>query len=136
MPADDIRAIELRRLHELDKQAAAQGPKTDPAILIEIQDLHNRYPDAPRNGARTDSMWRTAAQTEMDFVMNALAAALQRITLVEQRQTQADSHRRQLGRQLDQVLYNIDDLSRWVKVGGIGIALALLIGFVLAIVVF
>lgn len=130
MPADDIRAIELRRLHELERQAAQLGPQTDPAILIEIQDLHTKYPGAPRNGQRT------TAQTEMDFLMNAVAAGLSRITLVEQRQAHADQHRRQLDRKLDALLCGVGDLRRWVQIGGIGLAVALAIAFVLAVVVF
>lgn len=136
MPANDIRAIELRRLHELERQAAQFGPKTDPAILIEIQELHTRYPGVPRNGQRQGAPTRTSEQSEMEFVMNACAAALKRITLIEQRQDVADGDRQQIKDTLAQVVYGIADLQRWVKVGGVAVAVALLIGFVLAIVVF
>lgn len=136
MPQADIRQIELRRLHELEKQAALTGPQTDPAVLVEIQDLHTRYPGTPRNGQRRGMSDRTPAQSEMDFVMNAVTAALQRITGIEQRQEAAELNRAQLGRQLDQLLYNVGDLHRWVKFGGVGIAVALAIAVVLAVVVF
>lgn len=136
MPQDDIRAIELRRLHELEKQAAAHGPDTAPEILIEIQSLHSRYPGTPRNGTRHGAFERTAVQSEFDYLLNTVAAALSRITIVEQRQEAAEANRAQLGSKLDQVIYGISDLQRWVKLGGIGIAVALALGFVLAVVVF
>lgn len=136
MPRDEIRAIELARLHELEKQSAALGPSTPPHILIEIQALHTKYPGTPRNGVRVGAFERTTAQSELDFVMNTVAAALQRITAMEQRQESAETDRAALSRQLDQVLYRISDLHRWVKFGGIGIAVALAIGLVLAVVVF
>lgn len=126
MPVDDIRTIELRRLHELERQAALNGPKTDPEILIEIQDLHTKYPGTPRNGGRST---RTAAQNEFDFLMTTVAAALVRITKIEQSQSAADDTRQQL-------LYGIGEIRRWGRVIGVVALVALLIGIVLAVKVF
>ncbi len=126
---DDIRQIELRRLHELEKQAALHGPNTEPEILIEIQELHTRYPGTPRNGHRRGAPDRTAAQSELDFVMNTIAAALSRITKMEFGQAERDV-------KLDQLLYGVRDLRRWVQIGGVGLVVALILGFVLAVVVF
>lgn len=75
----EIKTLELRRLRELEKQAARDGPHTAPAVLIEIQDIYNKYPDARRPGGRDNSA------LDYDFLMNAVAAALQRITLLEER---------------------------------------------------
>jgi len=136
MPSDDIRAIELRRLRELEKQAALHGPNTEPATLIEIQDLHFKHPNEPRGDQRRGAPDRTRAQSEFDYLLNTVAAALSRITMVEQRQAAADDDRQQLKSKLDQLIYGVGDLRRWVKLGGIGIAVALAIGFVLAVVVF
>jgi hypothetical protein len=80
---DEVRAIELRRLRELEKQAAHLGPKTDPAVLIEIQDIRRRYPDAPQSRRRRSY----TGDLDLDWFSNALAAALRRITVVEGRQT-------------------------------------------------
>jgi hypothetical protein len=136
MASDDIRAIELRRLHELEKKAALLGPNTPPEVLIEIQELHTKYPDAPRNGQRPGAADRSRAQSEIDFVMNAVAAALRRITGIEQRQTQADETRQQLDDKLDQVLFGVGELRRWGRaIAGVAL-LALVIALVLAVKVF
>lgn len=75
----EIRTLELRRLRELEKQAARDGPYTAPGVLIEIQDIYNKYPDAKRPKSRDN------ATLDLDFLLNTVAAALQRITLLEQR---------------------------------------------------
>jgi hypothetical protein len=76
---DDVQAIELRRLTELQKQAALTGPHTPPHVLIEIQDIQNRYPHVrPRRADRAYSV------LDYDFLMNTVAAALERITKIEQ----------------------------------------------------
>ena len=124
MPPNDIRQIELRRLHELEKQAAQEGPKTDPAILIEIQDLHTRYPGTPRNGQRRGAPDRTAMQTELDFVINTVAAALVRLTKIEQSQEEAAETRQRL-------LYGVDEIRRWGRV----IAGVAVLGFLIAVIV-
>lgn len=136
MPSDDIREIELNRLHELEKQAAYHGPNTAPEILIEIQELHNRYPGTPRNGRRHGAPERSKAQSEMDFVMNAVGAALRRITLIEQGQVDADGHRTQLDRKLDRLLDAIPEARRWGRVITGAALLALFIAIVVAVKVF
>ena len=136
MPPADIRAIELRRLHELEKQAAQVGPKTAPEILIEIQELHARYPDAPRVSQRRGAVDRTQLQSEFDYLLNTVAAALRRITNIEQNQAAADATRGQLDDKLDQVLYGVSDLRRWGRAIGIVALVALVIALVLAVVVF
>lgn len=81
-PEGEIRDIELRRLAELERRAALYGPQTEPATLIEIQDLRNKYGitqptaySAPRKSNQS---------LDYDFLMNTMAAALQRITAIEQ----------------------------------------------------
>lgn len=136
MPPDEIRQIELRRLHELEKQAALHGPNTEPETLIEIQELHTKYPGTPRNGRRVGAPDRTTAQSEFDYLMNTLAAALRRITTIEQSQATADEARGQLDDKLDQVLYGVGELRRWGRmIAGVAV-LALVIAVVLAVKVF
>lgn len=81
-PENEIKAIELRRLAELEKQAALYGPQTEPAILVEIQDLRNKYGDARRPNA-TFAERRSNQALDYDFLMNTVAAALQRLTIIE-----------------------------------------------------
>lgn len=40
---EEIKAIELRRLGELEKQRAYSGVDTDPKVLLEIADLRQKY---------------------------------------------------------------------------------------------
>jgi hypothetical protein len=87
---DDIAAIELKRLGELEKQAALFGPQTEPAVLVEIQDLRHRHGISAGRRVRTD---RTRESLDYDFLMNTVAAALQRLTAVESHQT-ADGQKR------------------------------------------
>lgn len=75
---ESTRAIELRRLGELEKQAAMFGPNTDPAILIEIQDLHHKL-----RGDYSERRRYELANLDYDFLMNTVAAALLRLTHVE-----------------------------------------------------
>jgi len=77
----EIKRIELRRLAELEKQAAMSGPQTEPAVLIEIADLRNKYPRVVPSATHTER--RSNAALDYDFLMNTLAAALQRITAIE-----------------------------------------------------
>lgn len=139
MPDDDIQTIELRRLHEQEKKAARLGPNTPPEVLIEIQELHTKYPDAPRNGRRVTTAMRrrpSALRHELDYLINTVAAALVRLTKIEERQTGADAARQQLDDKLDQVLYGIGDMRRWLRaIAGVAV-LALLLGVVLAVAVF
>ncbi|MBK9943663.1 MAG: hypothetical protein IPP13_18810 [Kouleothrix sp.] len=94
-----IRNMQLRRLNELELQAAQFGPHTDPGILIEIQEIYNQFPQF-RNRAGVDH-----ARLDYDFLMNAVAAALQRLTLLEQSQ-ESDKQRRRR-RQLIQDLWMV-----------------------------
>lgn len=84
----EIRQLELERLHKLEKQSAQFGPRTDPGVLIEIQELYNKYPEfrRARPGNRRDH--------ELDFLANAVAAGLQRLTALEQ------AHEKDLSRRL------------------------------------
>jgi hypothetical protein len=77
----DIKRIELRRLAELEKQAAMNGPQTDPAVLIEIADLRNKYPRVVPSATHTER--RSNAALDYEFLMNTVAAALQRLTVIE-----------------------------------------------------
>lgn len=75
----EVRDIELRRLAELEKRAAQFGPHTEPSVLIEIQDLHHKYPEIRQlNSGNRDTL-------DYDFLMNTVAAALQRLTELEQK---------------------------------------------------
>lgn len=72
----EIKRIELRRLAELEKVRALEGPGTDPAILIEIADLRTKY-GADAVAVSTDAggserrLWN-----EIDFIRAMLSAAL------------------------------------------------------------
>lgn len=76
-----IQEIEQRRLGELEKQAALYGPQTEPAILIEIADLRNKYGRTTPNV--TPAERRSNAASDYEFLMNTVAAALQRLTVIE-----------------------------------------------------
>lgn len=88
----DIKIMELRRLRELQLQAAQHGPHTDPGVLIEIQELRNKYPEVREVGISSRD------RGDYDFLMNTVAAALQRLTLLEQRSDKDD--KRRINRQL------------------------------------
>lgn len=77
---EEVTRIELRRLAELEKQAALFGPQTEPAILIEIADLRNKY---PRPSPIYSAERRSNASLDYEFLMNVVAAALQRLTVIE-----------------------------------------------------
>lgn len=73
---EDIKRIELRRLAELEKVRALEGPGTDPAILIEIADLRTKYGAAAvavsaDAGGSERRLWN-----EIDFLRAMLSAAL------------------------------------------------------------
>lgn len=78
---NEIKRIELRRLAELEKQAAMNGPQTEPSILIEIADLRNKYPRVVASATHTER--RSNAALDYEFMMNVVAAALQRLTVIE-----------------------------------------------------
>jgi hypothetical protein len=140
---DEVRAIELRRLRELEKQAAHLGPKTDPAVLIEIQDIRRRYPDAPQSRRRRSY----TGDLDLDWFSNALAAALRRITVVEGRQTEDVAERKERQRETDafreqqalstqRLSDDFADLKDWVKAALIIAIVALVVSVVVAIAVF
>lgn len=130
MPPDRVRQIELRRLEELRAQAALHGPNTEPAILIEIQELQTKYAD--RNGDRT------RADLDYDFLMNTVAAALVRFTRLEERQAEESKDRekrqaaldKRLGDQdtkLDQLLVFIPWIYGFATVATIALVLAVIL---------
>lgn len=80
-PEGEIAIIELRRLAELEKQSALYGPQTEPAILIEIADLRNKY--GRTTPATTPAERRSNQALDYEFLMNTVAAALQRLTVIE-----------------------------------------------------
>ena len=94
-----IRLVELRRLGELRKQAAQYGPHTDPAVLIEIQDLLNKYPEEKRASMRHD------VRLDYDFLMNVMAATLQRFNIHEE--TYKRDQRNRITRQFIQTVWMI-----------------------------
>lgn len=85
---DEIEAIELRRLHELRKQASLHGPSTEPAILIEIQELQHKYRWLDKTNRK-----QLISNLDYDFLMNTVAAALMRLSAVEVNQNK-DSQKR------------------------------------------
>lgn len=95
----DIKIMDLRRLRELQLQAAQHGPHTDPGVLIEIQELRNKYPEVREVGISSND------RGDYDFLMNVVAAALQRLTLLEQRNDKDD--KRRINRQLIQDIWMI-----------------------------
>jgi hypothetical protein len=135
MPADRVRQIELRRLQELRAQAALHGPNTEPAILIEIQELQTKYPDWNGNGSRADY--------DYEFLMNTVAAALVRLTRQEERQDKESKDREQRQAELDKRLGDQDDkldkllvFIPWIYVVAAVAIVAFVVGVILAIKVF
>lgn len=92
-----VEEIEDLRLKELEKQAALFGPQTDPAVLIEIQELKNRQSKITRK--------QFINQLDYDFLMNVVAAALVRLGAVESSLTKND--RQRITRQLIHDLWMI-----------------------------
>lgn len=128
----DIRAIELKRLHELEKQAALGGPNTEPAILIEIQELRTKHPHEPRNGGTG----RSILQNEFDFLANTVGASLVRLTAVEGRQAVAEEHRAELAKKIDLLIYAIHEIGHWMRAGAALAIVTLILVIIIAIVVF
>ena len=88
-----VEEIEDMRLKELRKQAAVYGPHTDPAVLIEIQELTNQQ------RTRGDSSRRAYVNyLDYEFLMNTVAAALVRLGEVEAKLK--DNDRKRITRQL------------------------------------
>lgn len=90
MSAESIAEIETRRLLALQQQAATYGPHTDPAVLIEIQDLTRK-----NRGSTFVERRQLVNNLDYDFLMNVVAAALVRLGAVE-----ASIYRRALVRDL------------------------------------
>ena len=55
-PESEIAAIEMRRLAELEKQAALYGPQTEPAALIEMLP-EDRQPFKARFQTTMGTLW-------------------------------------------------------------------------------
>lgn len=96
----NIRDIELRRLEQLEKQAALHGPRTEPSILLEIQDLHHKYPET-KQGNKGFYM----ASLDYDFLMITVAQALRRLTELEKEEMEDKKDR--IKRQLVQDIWKI-----------------------------
>lgn len=90
MQDQSVEELETRRLIALQAQAATFGPHTDPAVLIEIQDLSRKVRPAPRVDRR-----QLINNLDYDFLMNVVASALVRLGAVEEL-----LHRRALVRDL------------------------------------
>jgi hypothetical protein len=85
---DDIEEIETRRLHELEKKAALAGPQTEPAVLIEIQELKHKY-----RVTTTVLRREFISGLDYDFLMNTVASALVRLGVVEANQSKDRANR-------------------------------------------
>jgi len=83
-----VEEIEDLRLKELRKQAALFGPQTDPAVLIEIQELMNR-----QHANNPSPRKQFVNQLDYDFLMNVVAAALVRLGAVEDNLSANDRRR-------------------------------------------
>lgn len=77
--AESVAQAEQRRLEALQIQAATFGPHTDPAILIEIQELTRR-----NRGSTFIERRQLVNNLDYDFLMNVVAAALVRLNVLEQ----------------------------------------------------
>lgn len=97
----ELAPIELRRLAELEKQAAMHGPQTEPAVLIEIQELRHKHGLGPDRRALDG---RRRSDLEYDFLMSTVAAALQRLTAIEARMAGDDADRARRQRVMDTAL--------------------------------
>lgn len=84
---EEIKAIELRRLGELEKQRAYSGVDTDPRILLEISDLRQKYGGEATTVSRTanplqehrDPRTMRDLWNEVDFLRALITAALKRM---------------------------------------------------------
>jgi hypothetical protein len=94
---DRVPELEARRLKVLREQAATYGPHTDPAILIEIQDLDRKRQRRPANDRR-----QLVNNLDYEFLMDVVAAALVRLGAVERL-----LHKRELIRDLWMILITI-----------------------------
>lgn len=76
--AQSVEEAEKRRLEALQIQAATFGPHTDPAILIEIQELTRR-----NRGSTFIERRQLVNNLDYDFLMNVVSAALVRLNVME-----------------------------------------------------
>src|SRR6266496_2010923 len=124
-----VRDIDLSRLEELEKQAALFGPHTEPAVLIEIQTIRSKYPDAPRS----TQDWRGRQERssfDYSILMNSVGAALVRIRGLEERAVHDAAGREERQEKLDDQLdiirdstlangVHLENLVRWLI--GVGV---------------
>lgn len=89
--------INNRRLQLLQEQAAIYGPHTDPAVLIEIQDLGRKRQRRPANDRR-----QLVNNLDYEFLMDVVAAALVRLGAVERH-----LHKRELIRDVWMILITL-----------------------------
>jgi hypothetical protein len=90
---ESVEIAEKRRLEALQIQAATFGSHTDPAILIEIQELTRR-----NRGSTFIERRQLVNNLDYDFLMTVVSAALVRLGAVEANLTKND--RRRVLRQL------------------------------------
>jgi len=83
-----VEELEDLRLKELRKQAAIYGPHTDPAVLIEIQEISHRQ----RKGQDSERRF-FVNQLDYQFLTDVVAAALVRLGVVEANQKADDKKR-------------------------------------------
>lgn len=83
-----VEELEDLRLKELRKQAAIYGPHTDPAVLIEIQEISHRQ----RKGQDSERRF-FVNQLDYQFLTDVVAAALVRLGVVEKNQKDNDRQR-------------------------------------------
>lgn len=116
------------------------GPHTEPSILIEIQTIRSKYPDAPRS----TQDWRgrqDRSSFDYSILMNSVGAALVRIRGLEERAVHdADSRevrQEKLDTQLDIIrdstLANgtqLENLVKWL----IGVGVIAVLGLMIALV--
>lgn len=93
---DEVAQMELRRLRELEKQAAIHGPQTEPAVLIEIQDLRHKYgaltgPTAALRFVRPPG--QRDPQIDYDLLVYNVSGMFRRILAIEERNGKEDSTR-------------------------------------------
>lgn len=84
--AEELRAIDMARMHELEKKSRIFGSQADPSVLIELQDLYRRYPQLRNSHERVVARANRELLDELtvDLLMNSVAAALRRLTELEQ----------------------------------------------------
>lgn len=88
-----VEEIEDLRLKELQKQAAIFGPQTEPAVLIEIQELSHR-----QHASSGTTRRQFVNQLDYDFLMNTVAATLLRFNVIVE--TMNDDKKKRIPRQL------------------------------------